>query len=469
MAERRAAFAERALALSGLASLAFPLFYLATTLHFVPTTATTIKNLQYVEYEAVSSAVRDAQFWPALACTLFMLLACLMGAALPRLQHRVQKILSVQILAKALPLLFYGAAGVLVLFMTYHKEFYWFCSIPGVIFCGVFGWRNAEKSCEKIFTPWVLLFSAGETVVVLLIFRIIQTKYSPTGLAWVFFVQAAICALSQNQSNLSARIKWENFEQLPAKIRWYNFFLTLGILAAILLLMLFRDTLAALGRQLLNGLKELILSLTSSAGEHTGSSITTTPNLPHQPSGWENLPQPSAVSRNPWWDRLGFLILAAVFIWYRREILEKLKELKKLAGRLSFYFPAFRSAAKKDAAYSDWTEHLSPAQLTQEETAAFRRRSWKRQVKALTQRPLDAASYREGYRLALQWLKEHGTAIEPSDTPQEILAKVPANFVSGWGTVTEQYEEIRYAESDDFEQIANITLLTILDQMVRGI
>ncbi|MCI8602389.1 MAG: hypothetical protein HFE45_12510 [Oscillospiraceae bacterium] len=166
MRESKMIVAERALGLAGLALLLFPLFYLATTLHFVPTTAVTIQNLQYVEYEARATAIRDARFMSALGCTLWMVPACWMGAGLSYLQQKFHALLSSRFFAKAFPCLFYGIAGALVLTLTWQKEFFWFCSIPGAIFCGILGYRSRLKSPEKIFTPWLLLLSAGETVVI---------------------------------------------------------------------------------------------------------------------------------------------------------------------------------------------------------------------------------------------------------------------------------------------------------------
>ncbi len=304
----------------------------------------------------------------------------------------------------------------------------------------------------------------------------IQAGYRRADLTWIFFIQAVVCAISQNQGNLSARIQWKNLDQLPGKIRWYNFFLTLGVLGTILLLMLFRGKLAEGTAQLFAGLKwagrQLLLQLVSLVNQ-SGAAAAAPPTT-YQPPDWSGM-NPFTGRGDSWWDEIGLLILAAVLIWYRREILEKIrtawKNIKEGTGRILFRIPVFerRRSHRAEAAYTDWTEFLPASQTEGKKDETFRHRNWRKQVRAFcqTQHPLDAAGYRKGYQLGLQWLQQQGVRIESADTPQEILQKIEKNSAGQWETVTWQYEKVRYGEASQLEPESAEALLESLRQMDR--
>lgn len=460
----------------------FPLIYALTAVGLETVTLSDTRQKVTITYETMIFAVWQARMVPAIWTMFCCILAGWLGAAG---FYAKAKICSIDpekpalrvwgsLAAIAVP-----AVGIVLgAVLTYRLEVYWLAGIVGAIFCAAMGCRNIQKSYGEILTRYVLMASAGVTAAGILILYGLKSPYSSSLLIWNFFIQAAVCAVSQNQGNLDYLMlrRKHDLSHLPRKVRFYSLMLIAGIMLLVLAAILFRPQLTVLFRLLLSGLKYLLrwiilailwlLSLSSGSEEPEpdGAGGAGGGMLDGLPPG----------TSSPWWDYIFgtvmVLLILFLLIYYRSSILSALKNfwrrIKEGLRQLFMKAPALQRLVQGEQSeyYADQVEELSPESLLENEEKVFRLRDWKREVRRFAAKPPSAEKYREGYRLGLLWLRWRGAELQPSDTPQEILAKAkPALSQSDWEAVTDFYQLVRYRE----DETASPEALTALTETLR--
>ena len=462
----------------------FPLIYATTAigLEMVPITA--VQQNLTIEYESMVFAAWQARIAPAVWTMACCVLAGWLGAAGFYAKAKICGIdpekpsLRVwgSIAAIAVP-----AAGIAVgAVLTYHLEVYWMAGILGAIFCAAMGCKNIQKPYGEVLTRHILMASAGVTAAGILILFGLKSPYSSTLLIWNFFIQAAACAVSQNQGNIDYLMirRKHDLSHLPRKVRLYSLALIGGVMLLILTAILFRPQLAARFKLLLSGLRYLLrwilLAVLWFFSLFNGPSAPEPEGEP--PSGGNTMGDlPPGVS-SPWWDYVfgTLMVLFALFvlIHYRRNILDALRSFwRKVKDGLRQLFmkaPVLQRLAQGEQSeyYADQVEMLPPESLQDSEEKVFRLRDWKRAVKRFAGQPASSEKYREGYRLGLAWLRWKGVELLPSDTPQEILSKAKlALSQPDWAVVTDFYQLVRYREDESAPPEALSALTEVLRKM----
>ena len=142
----------------------------------------------------------------------------------------------------------------------------------------------------------------------------------------------------------------------------------------------------------------------------------------------------------------------------------------KVKGALFAVPKRTRAGADGEGDYEDEVVELSATEVKEElRRAGFRLRDWKKALRAFRAMPADSGKYREGYRLALNWLVWKKVPVLPSDTPLMVLEKAKKILPeSDWATVTEWYNFIRYGEPERFPGESLSVLERTLNQMEKG-
>ena len=103
------------------------------------------------------------------------------------------------------------------------------------------------------------------------------------------------------------------------------------------------------------------------------------------------------------------------------------------------------------------------------DASSFKLRQWKKAVRLWHTQPDTEEKYREGYRLALDWLLWKKVPLTPSDTPLAVLEKAKATLsLSDWEAVTDWYNLIRYGEPFPFPEASVPILAHALEEMEKA-
>lgn len=467
----------RILAFSALGLLPLPLLYASTAIGLNDSG----------KYQTLAVVFRRAQILPALGCLPFMVLACWLGAGTFSLRAWLHGRITeeknfLRFLANLASLLLPAAVIGTAAALTFRLELYWLFGLIGGIFCTVLGYRNFQKPYGEFFTRYLLMVSVGVAAAAMLLLYAVKMDYDPSLFIWNFFIQAVLCALSQNQGNIDYLMerRRHDLSHLPQKVRWYSLFLTGGILLLALAVVLLRPQLARLFGAVLEAARQLIRWVLLAIIWFTGlfSSEEAAPIEEEAAStGGGGLPYAGGTA-SPWWDYILLPLLAVVIaflLWtYRRDIFRFLRQLgrqiRDFFSRQLLRSPALQRLARADTSeyYTDQVDTLSPETWREGRPEGFRYREWKRRVKKFTALSPSPQKYRLGYRLGLEWLSWKGVDIHSADTPHEILQKAQGSFTpSQWEAVTGFYQLVRYREDPQADAAALSQLTESLKQMAK--
>ncbi|MBQ4051380.1 MAG: DUF4129 domain-containing protein [Oscillospiraceae bacterium] len=334
----------------------------------------------------------------------------------------------------------------------------------GMIFCGLYAIRTADKAYAEILPRFMLAIALGCGFLAVLFTLSLGASYDPALLIWPFFLEAVICAVAQNQGNIDFMMqrRKHDLSHLPRRVRLYSLFVTGVILVLLLAVVVFRSQITWLFGQLLEVLKVLakglilfilwLMGLGDAGNEEVGSD-------PPGGGQMEGFMEPGA-GASPWWDYIMYTILAVVAVFllvaYRRDIVRAFRDgWRRIKGYIKdklYAVPVVQKIAEivesKSEYYTDEIEIMT-IEETEHSEDVFRYRDWKKKVRRSAAEAPSRERYRKGYALGLQWLQWKGVNIAPADTPAEILGKAKSVLsAESWGAVTEFYELVRYGEQD---------------------
>ncbi len=368
----------------------------------------------------------------------------------------------------------------LILFAVFHfsmiAPFFISCITIGISYFLV--WRKAPKDYASIIDKKMLTAYCVLSAIVVIAFWGMKVNYNRMILVWGVFYLASCYALSQDQSNIDfmmARRK-HKLEHLPDAVRGRSLKLTLVVIAAGFICVLLAPQLGWLFSQLLTGIKIALLaffrfiwSLVPSAepGEEVEETVT---GQPGEMGGFGGSEEGS-----PWWDYIMWPLMILIAGWllytYRDSIMRSLITFwrtirTKVKGALFAAPRRARIAADGEEEYEDEVVELSVQEVRDERNAsAFKIRQWKKAVRIWRAKPASAEKYREGYRLALDWLIWKNVPLIPSDTPLAVLEKAKAVLTGDeWEPVTDWYNLIRYGEPNPFPEES----IPALDKALSG-
>lgn len=334
----------------------------------------------------------------------------------------------------------------------------------GMIFCGLYTIRTADKPYAEILPRFMLAIALGCGLLAVLFMFSLGAGYDSGLLIWPFFIEAVICAVAQNQGNIDFMMhrRKHDLSHLPKQVRLYSLFVTGLVLILILAVVVFRPQITWLFGQILQLLKIMArgiilfmiwaMGLGNAGNDEVGSD-------PPGGGQMEGFMEPGA-GASPWWDYIMYTILAVVAVFllvaYRRDIVRAFRDgWRRIKGYIKdklFAVPAVQKLAEivesKSEYYTDEVEILT-VEETEHDEGTFRYRDWKKKVRRSAAEEPSRERYRKGYALGVQWIQWKGVNINPSDTPSDILRKAKSVLsAESWGNVTEFYELVRYAEKD---------------------
>ena len=355
-------------------------------------------------------------------------------------------------------------------------------SLAAIVPTYILVWRKAGRAYQDIIDKKMVVAYCIESMVAVIAFWAMKATYSRLVLVWGLFYLICCYALCQNQSNIDfmmARRK-HKLEHLPDRVRGRSLKMTLVIIGIGLVCVLLAPQLGWVLEQLLNGLKYLLslvvrfiawLIPDSEPSESVEETIT------QQQGDMGGFGEASEGS--PWWDYIMWPLMIALACWliytYRDDIMRWAVTFwrslrRKIKGAL-FSVPARAGLmADGEGEYEDEVVELEAAELDEDGTQdKFKLRKWKKAVKLWRAENDSPQKYRDGYRLALDWLKWKNVPILPSDTPLAILEKAKTTLPqSDWDAVTEWYNLIRYGEPASFPAQSMAVIDRTLSGMERG-
>ena len=286
-----------------------------------------------------------------------------------------------------------------------------------------------------------------------LLFWALKQELDLAVLSLTLLTAACVYAAAQNQGNIDYLMQKRSHNRsiLPRRMRGYSFSLIAGISVLVFAGYFLRRPVAAFFRWILRLLRNAAAALLSllPAGEGGESAMETAPSVSQGETG---LP-PAEGGSSVFWTIFGIvmvLLFLGLVFFYRREIWGAVCALfRKLRDLVSgVLFRQARNAGPADANeyFEDNVEELArePGNFWKREKPYDLRR-WKKEYKAFRGMAEGEDKLREGYRLAMQYLRLQKVPLSPPDTPAEILAKngsvLPPEL---FARVTESYCLARY-------------------------
>lgn len=272
--------------------------------------------------------------------------------------------------------------------------------------------------------------------------------------AVLMLAETVILLLGMNQSGLDVMMERRRHraDQLPRRIRSYNLRLVGGVAAGLVAIpLLYRPVAAAvraIGRGLLAALKQVIRLINRLLSMGADDPV---PDLPVSSTPVEEpqLPTEPAVS-SPFWDYLGYLILAllALYILYNSKRIFRFvaKWIRKIRDAIRAWLsrPSRMVTPADDEAYVDTDEPLPdvPRDAPEVPTAWAQ---WRRQYRRFRAMPAGEARQCAGYRLATEWYRIQGVPVSPADTPLEQADKARDTLdFADPAAATDEYDAMHY-------------------------
>ena len=343
-------------------------------------------------------------------------------------------------------------------------------------------WKRSGKGYGEVLNQKMLTAYCVIAVIVVVVFWGMKVEYSRMSMVWGLFYLAGIYALTQNQSNIDfmmARRK-HKMEHLPGVVRKRSFVLTLLVVAVILLCVLLTPQIAWLFESLVQGLGMLALSVirfifSLFPDSEPSEYVEETPAGDGGGMGGFG----GSEEGSPWWNYIMWPLIITVALWllytYRDSIMRWFITLvrtfkSKVKGALFAKPKRTRMGGDGEGDYEDEVVELSASEVKEERRRdGFRLRDWKKSLRAFRAMPDGDHKYREGYRLALQWLVWKKVPVEPSDTPLAVLEKAKKLLPEDdWAAVTDWYNYIRYGDPESFPRESLPVLEKALGFMEKG-
>ncbi|MGI5892969.1 MAG: DUF4129 domain-containing protein [Candidatus Merdivicinus sp.] len=342
------------------------------------------------------------------------------------------------------------------------------------LICSMIGCRIWERNYDEILTARYLIVLTVLDAVCCFIFWLMKEPLSLTILSLTFLTSACVYTAAKNQGNIDYLMEKRNNRStsiLPKRMRWYSFSLVGIIFVLIFAGYFLRKQIAAILMWILNLLKMLLAALLSllPTGEE--------PEVVQQqmPQGNQGDMMLSSETGGPsfFWTLFGFAF-AAFLIWlaffYRREIWNGIcmlfAKIRDFSLGWLFHNRSAASLADVNQYFEDNVEELGRIEHgVHRKQKPYDLRRWKKEYRLFRSMREDDYRLREGYRLALQYLRLRQVLWNPSDTPYEILEKarkiLPEDL---FACVTEGYCRVRYAED-----LPHSEELTALEKVLAGI
>ena len=167
-----------------------------------------------------------------------------------------------------------------------------------------------------------------------------------------------------------------------------------------------------------------------------------------------------------------FLLLVALAVWKRREILAAIRRTiaalwEKLRGLVAVR--RREASGEEEPGYFDTVEELSRERQGFRLFTPSAARVWKRDLRALRRLPEGSGKLRAGYALLARGLALTGVKVRPSDTPAELLALASSASLGPESELAvAAYEEVRYndREATAAQSAAMQTLLAALARRI---
>lgn len=356
-----------------------------------------------------------------------------------------------------------------------------FVTEAAIITSYILVWQRSGKGYGEVLNQKMVVAYCVLSIIVVIAFWGMKVSYSRMTLVWGLFYLAGIYALTQNQSNIDfmmARRK-HKMEHLPGVVRQRSFILTLVVIGAILVCVFLTPQIAWLFESLLQGIGMLLVTVIRFLLRLLPDGESDYVEEPVSGNNGDMGGFGGAEDGSPWWNYIMWPLLIGVSIWllytYRDSIMRWLITLvrmfkSKVKGALFAVPKRTRAGADGEGDYEDEVVELSATEVKEElRRQGFRLRDWKKALRAFRAMPADSGKYREGYRLALNWLVWKKVPVLPSDTPLMVLEKAKKILPeSDWATVTEWYNYIRYGEPEGFPGESLSVLERTLNQMEKG-
>lgn len=301
----------------------------------------------------------------------------------------------------------------------------------------------------------VLLVSAG-------IVKVSMPDASPSmdGFVWIFFLSSGFITACSNYSGIDRHMsrRGHSKSRLPGKVRRNNLLLLGGLFGVGALILLVREPLAELLKNIVKGIVLLfyivtnfLFSLKPRSAGGGGEDLSD-----KEFSGFAD-ENAAGNSDTVFWVLLGIGIVLAVVYGTKpllRWIREKLEKLRTAVMRWLRRRSAADDRAETAGDYVDVTEEISDSRSPEtQKRQSTGIRSWKREVQRFSRMPAGRERFAEGYRLILRGSALRGVKHAPSDTPLETAGKVsPLVAGADMQAVCRQAEEIvfsgRMADTD---------------------
>ena len=343
-------------------------------------------------------------------------------------------------------------------------------------------WKKSPKDYSAIIDKKMLTAYCVLSLIAVIAFWAMKVSYSRMTLVWGLFYLASCYALSQDQSNIDFMMerRKHKLEHLPDAVRGRSLKLTLAVIAAGFICVRLAPQFGWLFSQLFTGIKVILLAVfrfiwnlipAAEPSEEVEETITS------EPGGFGGMG--ASDEGSPWWDYIMWPLLTLAVCWliytYRDDIMRSLITFwrtlrQKVKGAL---FSSSRRAgitADGEGEYEDEVVELSAEEVKENRDASsFKLRQWKKAVRLWHAQPDTEEKYREGYRLALDWLLWKKVPLTPSDTPLAVLEKAKATLsLSDWEAVTDWYNLIRYGEPFPFPEASVPILAHALEEMEKA-
>ena len=356
-----------------------------------------------------------------------------------------------------------------------------FVALAALIASYILVWKRSGKGYGEVVNQKVLTAYCVIAFITVAAFWAMKVDYARMAMVWGLFYLAGVYALTQNQSNfdfMMARRK-HRMEHLPGVVRKRSLILTLLVVGMICVCVLLAPQIARLLEGFLQGVGMLLLAAVRFLWNLLPDSEPAEPAGETPSGGGDMGGMPGGAEGSPWWDYILWPVVIGVTLWllytYRDSIMRWFITLVRTCqakgkGALVARPGRARMGGDGEGEYEDEVVELSASEVKEERRReGFRLRDWKKALRAFRAMPAGSGKYREGYRLALNWLVWKKVPVEPADTPLAVLEKAKKLLpASDWAAVTDWYDYIRYGEPEKFPAESLPVLEKALSMMEKG-
>ncbi len=323
--------------------------------------------------------------------------------------------------------------GLLLLFITEEINIIFALGVSAVLWYFL-GERASHKHYADIFPAFMFGVYIGVTLLCYLFYvgmceRELKEPVQSV-VVGAFMVELCLAALLINQSGIydKANRRRETRTMLPKGLSGYNAALVVGVTVIGLCLYLFSDEIIWLLNSVISLVIRIILFIMSGYSEFMKTE-SIEQELPFN-NGY------NGTETNNMWQVIFAVAVIVFLIVFRKKILEAVKNLIK---RIYSYFTRETQVSEAEPEFTDIFEELDSSR---------RRRkgymSYSGLMKLYKNEKNPIKKYRFGYALVLAQLKAFKAGIRESDTVSVHYEKGRALCGTGFKTVTDGYDRLRY-------------------------